>query len=161
MESSSARKWHITINGESVEVTNEVYHVMMTDTDRYRRLARNEHRCAQVNYQRCSGDCYRCPWHRQGIYIPIDQYSDKASLSLGLADYADPESIVIQNDSWSYVCEIANQITVNGALLLTLRFDEGKTTSEIAEIMMVSRQAVEKRLHRLLEYFRANEKEFF
>ena len=60
--------YFLTVNGEKVMVSREVYQMIREENNHIRYNARIENRCAQENYRYCLGDCMTCPWHTEGSF---------------------------------------------------------------------------------------------
>ena len=152
------KTYYWTVRGQHVEITEEVYLGILSENERVRRLARDEHRCARTNSLYCLGDCSECKYRMAGMFREL---SDKSLQVISSEDADDSvEEKVIRKMTIERVYEHADQVVPDGAQILRLRFIEGMNSREIAGRIGISHTVVNRRLTRLMAYFQANKKFF-
>ena len=152
------KTYYWTVRGQHVEITEEVYLGILSENERVRRLARDEHRCARTNSLYCLGDCSECKYRMAGMFREL---SDKSLQVISSEDADDSvEEKVIRKMTVERVYEHADQVVPDGAQILRLWFIEGMNSREIAGRIGISHTVVNRRLTRLMAYFQANNKFF-
>ena len=160
MESRVENKsWYLTVNGNKVEVTEEVYRAYRYENNRVHKKTRVESRCAQPDFSRCSGDCLSCPWHTAGILTSLEPC--KANDFTELTTDEHMEDSVLNDLNIKRIYEQADCLVKDGAMILQRRFDEELSVREIAKQLGVSHTAINKRMRILFKYFKTNYEKFF
>ncbi len=155
MEGNEANKSYFwTVRGQRVEITKAVYQGIVSENERVRRLARNEHRFALPNHHYCPGDCSVCRFQVPGIYDELSETDCEEMPSVEADDCV--EEVIIRKLMLESVFEHADQLVQDGAKILRLRFMNGMTSRQIGEQLGVSHTVVNRRLTRLIAYFQAN-----
>ena len=145
---------YLSINGQKIAVSHEVYQMMRQENNRIRYRARCEQSCVQMKFSACRGDCQSCPWHVEGRVVSISKVDAKLSSSMA-ANY-NVEDEVVRNVTMQQVYAQADQLACDGGLILQLRFEKCYSNREIAECLGVSHTAVNKRMNAMLAHFRKN-----
>ena len=160
MESREQKKsWYQVVNGEKVEVSEQVYEEIRRDNNTIRYHAHLEQSCAQTSYRSCCGDCWTCKWHIQGQVESYDNIDPERNLSC--ASSIDIETEVLSQMILENVYRKADEIFGNGSEILKMRFEENLPVREIAKRLGVSHVSVLNRLDVMLNYFKAHKKVFF
>lgn len=152
-----ANMLYITINQEKIPVSESVFKAVCKENNHVRHVARREQRCAQSNYSLCRGDCQLCYWECIGI---IENIVD-AEARYHLIDETDIEGDFILKDTISDIMQFADQVTEDGATLLTMRYLQHRSKREIAQLMHVSHSCINRRLRKVITQLRANRELFF
>lgn len=113
---------YLSVNGQKIAVSHEVYQMMRQENNRIRYRARCEQSCAQMRFSACRGDCQSCPWHVEGRMVSISQVDARLSSSM-VADY-NVEDEVVRNVTMQQVYTQADQLACDGGLILRLRFEK-------------------------------------
>ncbi len=151
--------WYLTVNGNRVEVTEEVYRAYRFENNRVHKLAWHERRCAQPNFAHCNGDCLSCSWHTSGTLRSID--ATVSDYQAELASNECVEDTVIADLTMGCIYRQADSLVKDGALIFQMHFGERMSIREIAKQLRVSHTAINKRIGILLEYFKTNYENFF
>ncbi len=148
----SNQEFYLALNGKRYQVSKDVYKALKAEINAVRYMAGKEHRCSQPNHAHCSGDCFSCRWHTNGIF--------QNDIEEPAAAYT-TEDTAISLLTMEKIYAWANSLTPGSAEILALRFEKCCTFREIAQILGISSCAVQKRLKRMLDYLRKNTEEFF
>ena len=114
--------WYLTVNGNRVEVTEEVYRAYRFENNRVHKLAWHERRCAQPNFAHCNGDCLSCSWHTSGTVRSID--ATVSDYQAELASNECVEDTVIADLTMGCIYRQADSLVKDGALILQMHFGE-------------------------------------
>lgn len=60
------KKYYIPVNGNLVEVSEEIYRYHTRTIANERARARRDQKCGQPDYRKCTGDCGHCRWVTDG-----------------------------------------------------------------------------------------------
>lgn len=164
------KQFYIKVNGQKVEVTEEVYRAYVRPIGSSQRKARRESRCLvkgeRYGLVRCKEDCGKCPYYSAGNkllggVLSLDSFADFG--------YDEPADIDIESEV-SEREENSERITaLYGAIeLLTEQqkwviselFFKGKTQQAVAAQLGISQQAVSNILNRALAALKKNLKKF-
>ena len=146
------QQFYLILNGERYQVSKDVYKALKTEINAVRYMAGKEHRCSQPNHAHCSGDCFDCRWHTNGIF----QNDTKEPAAPHTTEDTAISSLTMQK-----IYAWASSLTPGSAEILALRFEKCCTFREIAQILGISSCAVQKRLKRMLDYLGKNPEKFF
>lgn len=150
---------YLTVNGEKVMVSHEVYQMIREENNHIRYLERSEFRCTQENYTACQGDCQKCCWHIKGRFW-TDQDFDM-EYSMAMASDTDVEAEVLSAITMEQIYEAADQVVQYGASILRMRCEENCSHREISKRLGIAHQVIDRKMITLLDYFRKNAKFFF
>ena len=160
MESCTENQsWYLTVGRQKVEVTEEMYRAYRAENNHVRKRAWYEHRCAQVNFAHCSGDCLACSWHTSGNMMSIDVTT--SDYRTGLASHESVEDAVLNSITMNSIYAQADCLVKNGSLILQLRFEECMSVRDMAKLLGLSHTAIIKRMRIMLKYFKTNYEKFF
>ena len=124
--------------------------------DQVRNQARGEQRCGQVDYRKCCGDCQICSWHIQGNVLSLD---DEHTASL-CPSVPGPEEDFATRDLMQRIYLLADTLCLHGGAILQKKFEEEKSSYQIAEELEMPQRTVAKYLNELLAYLRRHRREF-
>ena len=145
---------YLSINGQKIAVSQEVYQMMRKENNRTRYRARCEQSCAQMRFSVCRGECQSCRWHVEGRVVSISKAD--VNLSSSMAANYNVEDEVVRNVTMQQVYAQADQLVCDGGLILQLRFEKCYSNREIAEYLGVSHTAINNRMNAMLAHFRMN-----
>ena len=145
-----SKEYYITIDGQQVPVTEEVYRAYMRPMWAEQKRQEREKRC-RVNGVRCMEDCSQCPHQRTGSVVSLDQLAEDGFLP---ADrLADIEEIVAGRIMLEDLLRALDELDPDGKLMCEL-FGQGMSEREMTQVFGVSRPVIHKRLMRLFEHLR-------
>ncbi len=158
----------IHIEGNEVQINNEIkgaWYKMINDT---RNLARRNHTCGQANYRLCCGDCPLCPWQLQGNILSINESPLGNCTEMDIlpgesipADTAPgPAEIVETSDTIQRILKYASSICEDGDLILAMCI-EGLPSQKIAIRMGIPRRTMDYRIKKIQKEVRKYYIEFF
>lgn len=160
MESNkNTSSYYLTVNGEKVMVSREVYQMIREENNHIRYNARIENRCAQENYRYCLGDCMTCSWHTEGSFKSDEDIGTERLIKMA-AD-VDVEAEAISSITMERVYAAADQLVQDGALIFRMRFEENCSNREIGKRLGLAHQVIDRKMLVLLDYFRKRQKLFF
>ena len=148
---SQKEEWYIKVNGQQVQVTEEVYKAIRSENNHIREMMREEFRCAQANFAHCDGDCQHCGSYVTGNVTSLDELNIAQ-----LAANDDIEAEYIRKDTWHRVCHYADAISSHGADILKLRILYEFSFSTISSILGISRQTVHRKYQKILDVLRSS-----
>lgn len=151
--------YFLTVNGEKITVSHEVYQMIRKENNRIRDIERTEFRCSQENFSACHGDCLTCPWHARGRFWTDDDFNMEYSMAMAAAGSVEDE--VLSSIAMEQIYAAADQVVRYGAAILRMRFEENCSHREISRRLGITHQVVDRKMNSLLRYFRENEKKFF
>ena len=153
------KEQRIKVNGQYVQVTEEVYQAIRKQNNHIRWLMRREARCTQTNFAHCHGDCEHCKRHVTGKIISLEGLNDDCLSAL--ADETDIEDEYIRKETWRAIYRYADQTASNGAAILRLYIEYGLSFSEISSVMGIPKMTAYKRARKILNQLRTFENNFF
>ena len=152
-------KHYLIINGQKVTISADVEKALINEIGRVRKKARARNECGQVDFQKCRGDCLRCPWHQVGTVYSIDSASEQ--FISRLVSEEDVEEAVLQKLTMSKIYAFADMSIPDGGEILHKRFEEQMTLRDIAAEMDLQLTAVARKLNRLIRLIQENKNLFF
>ena len=126
----------------------------LINKERYR--ARQEKICGQADYRRCNGDCFVCPWRKEGIVVSYETEhfaegvgNDNAARGYGVVNCESTlEEKYIAEERYNTLCA------------RIYRYADGKTLESTAKELHLTVRAVHYRLHQMLKYIREHRSTF-
>ena len=160
METKEQKKFYVTVNGQKVEVSEEVYRAYIRPVRAQQRAERRNWRCVlkadKYGLVRCKKDCGQCPYALQGN-APT---GNETSLDiLREAGFDAPSSIDMEADlieseerieQAGKLHEAISKLNERQQQLIRELFFNGKTQQEIAIETGISKQSVSDALRRAL-----------
>ncbi len=159
MKSQSNNAITLKINGQKVQINNEIKGAWFKMINNTRNTARSTHSCGQSDYRLCCGDCPLCPWKVSGIIMSFSNThfnGDTETIPGGfvLADAAPgPDEIAESDDTVERILKYARTVCEDGDLILTMRM-EGLPGKEIASRLAVPKRTMERRIKKLMAEIR-------
>lgn len=152
MSQNKAKQFYLTVKGEKVPVTEEVYRAYVRPIRAEQRTARRKSRCLVEGVRsvlvRCTKDCSNCPYsNSRNLKSANDLSLDGLAESgfdmvepLGLEDRVIEEEL--QEIEMEALREGIKQLNERQQLLVHLYFFEGKTLQEISALLGVGVSAI-------------------
>ena len=173
MEVQSRMPYYTIANGGKAYLPPELQKALNAEKDHARYYAMKAGQCGQPDYHRCQGDCFLCPWHRQGFVLSTDheKYFEGITRKDGRGVHkqtlipAAPstEQAALDRITVEAVFRRAAVLARKGDQILRLRFERPEyptPLNEIADRLGMSKATVYRILTRLLMYFREHGREF-
>ena len=141
----------------------------LINKERYR--ARQEKICGQADYRRCNGDCFVCPWRKEGIVVSYETEhfaegfgNDNAARGYGVVNCESTlEEKYIAEERYNTLCariyRYADSAYPDGAKIIPWYLN-GETLESTAKELHLTVRAVHYRLHQMLKYIREHRSTF-
>ena len=141
----------------------------LINKERYR--ARQEKICGQADYRRCNGDCFVCPWRKEGIVVSYETEhfaegfgNDNAARGYGVVNCESTlEKKYIAEERYNTLCariyRYADSAYPDGAKIIACYLN-GETLESTAKELHLTVRAVHYRLHQMLKYIREHRSTF-
>ena len=160
METKEQKQYYITVKGQKVPVSEEVYRAYVRPVRAQQRAMRRNWRCVlkadKYGLVRCKEDCSQCPYAQEGN-VPT---GNGTSLDLLCeAGFDAPSSVDIETEMIECEERMEQSARVQGAIgqlnerqqyLIREIYFNGKTQKEIAEEIGATKQSVSNAIHRAL-----------
>lgn len=156
-QSRKPQPYIIELNGQQIQVTEDVYQAYMRPRWAESRQQKRMSRCLKPDRTRCTGDCSKCPYKRSGSTLSLDQgYDDGFEL---VDDTVDVEETVLNRlllEQLSHHLEAADP----AKHLLFCLIRQGVPERKIAAIIGISQSALNNRKNKLFTELQNFFKEF-
>jgi hypothetical protein len=141
----------------------------LINKERYR--ARQEKICGQADYRRCNGDCFVCPWRKEGIVVSYETEhfaegfgNDNAARGYGVVNCESTleEKYIAEeryNTLCARICRYADSAYPDGVKIIACYLN-GETLESTAKELHLTVRAVHYRLHQMLKYIREHRSTF-
>lgn len=164
------KKYYIPVNGELIEVSEEIYREYNRAIANERAHARREHKCGQPDYRKCRGDCGLCPWVQEGTNMlsfskafgkeamdgddnPLYYIPDLSSQLI--------DDIVAEREEMRALTQKLDALVPDGGSIVKMLMD-GHSEREIAHALGVSRQStINYRTRKIKAYLQAHWNDLF
>ena len=160
------KQFYIRVNGQEVEVTEEVYRAYVRPVSALRRRERRESRCLvkgrRYGLVRCKADCGKCPYYSAGNKLRGGVLSLDALREAGYdgASEEDTERDLSEREKNSgktaALHKAIGRLTERQKEMVRMVYFEGKTQEEVAAYYGVSKQAVSNAMQRIYAALRRN-----
>lgn len=156
------KKYYLTVKGEKVEVSEEVYREYVRPVRREQRQRREEWKCRLLNkngkhFVRCDKRCSECKYYLSGGKATGNKLSLDALMEKGIEtvdENMDLERGYIEKETrqeeYEKLHKAIAELTPRQQEMVKLYYFEGKTQLEIAERYGITRAAVELALARII-----------
>ena len=158
---NETKKFYLTIKGEKVMVSEEVYrtYIRPLRAERLRKLRawKCKVKGKKGNLVRCQEDCSKCPYalagnNATGNTLSLDEFKEDG---VEIVDRSvDLEISYIENEEWTSNQERLHkailQLTPRQQEMVQMIYYEGKTEQEIADKYGITQQAVHNALKKIL-----------
>ncbi|WP_373486122.1 RNA polymerase sigma factor [Acetobacterium malicum] len=146
--------WHLTVNDQVIEVTEEVYRAIKRPSWTERKRKEREKRCIVSNdrdrTKRCTEDCSQCDNQRTGSVLSLDKFIDDG---FEVANAVDVAGLIEDKLRLEELCAALNELDPDNRRILEL-FYTGKSEREIADNIGLSQKAVNKRKTKIFAQLR-------
>ena len=152
------KRFYLTIRGQEVEVSEEVYRAYIQPVRAERRRKQRAFRCKikgkKGNLVRCQKDCRECPYalsghNALGNSLSLDRMKDEG---VDIEDrHLDVEQNYIADEEKRELYAAIKKLTPRQKEIVRLIYFEEKTQEEAASIIGISHQAISKALKKILD----------
>lgn len=143
--------WHLTIDGQVIEVTEEVYRAYKQPLWAEKKRQEREKRCIISNGKgstiRCTADCSTCKEQRTGSVLSLDKFKDDG---LDVPGSINIEDILLDKMLLEELFEALEELDPENRLIIDL-FSIGKSEREISANVGLSQKTINKRKAKLFE----------
>ncbi len=160
METKEQKQYYVIVNGQRVEVTEEVYRAYVRPVRTQQRAERRNWRCVikaeRYGFVRCKKDCDKCPYAMQGNAPTGNETSLETLRESGYdaPSMLDMESDLIEREERveqsARVHEAIKQLNERQQYLIAEFYFKGKTHTEISRALGIDRTSVTKAIARAL-----------
>ena len=150
---NNGKRFYLTIRGQEVEVSEEVYRAYIQPVRAERRRKQRAFRCKikgeRLNLVRCNKDCRECPYalsghNALGNSLSLDRMKDEG---VDIEDrHLDVEQNYIADEEKRELYAAIKKLTPRQKEIVRLIYFEEKTQEEAASIIGISHQAISKAL---------------
>lgn len=152
--------WHLTIDGQVVEVTEEIYRAYKQPLWAERKREEREKRCIISNgkgcTKRCTADCSVCDKQRTGSVLSLDKFTDDG---FDVSDDINIADILLDKMLLEELYEALQELDPENRLIMEL-FSIGKSEREISANIGLSQKAINKRKAKLFEQLKERLKDW-
>lgn len=152
--------WHLTIEGQVIEVTEEVYRAYKQPLWAERKREEREKRCIISNgkggTKRCTADCSVCDKQRTGSVLSLDKFKDEG---LDVPGAINIEDILLDKMLLEELFEALEELDPKNRLIIDL-FSIGKSEREISANIGLSQKTINKRKAKLFEQLKERLKDW-
>lgn len=152
--------WHLTIEAQVVEVTEEVYRAYKQPLWAEKKRQEREKRCIISNgkggTKRCMEDCSTCDKQRTGSVLSLDKFKDEG---LDVPGAINIEDILLDKMLLEELYEALEELAPENRLIIDL-FSIGKSEREISANIGLSQKAINKRKAKLFEQLKERLKDW-
>lgn len=150
--------WHLTIDNQVIEVTEEVYRAYKQPLWAERKRQEREKRCIISNgkgkVKRCTSDCSTCKENRTGSILSLDKFSADG---FDIPDLISIDEIVADKLLLEELYKALEELDPENRIIAEL-FSMGKTEREIAERIGCSQKTVNNRKPKIFNQLRESMK---
>ena len=160
METKGQKKFYVTVNGQKVEVSEEVYRAYVRPVRAQQRTEKRNKRCKvkgeRLGLVRCKGNCSECEYAKSGKAFGGAEQSLDALTESGfeLPSESDIEVDLLaeeeRNEQMEKLHSAIARLTERQQYLIREIYFNGRTQSEIAAAMGATKQAVSNAVRRAL-----------
>ena len=160
METKEQKKFYVTVNGQKVEVSEEVYRAYVRPVRAQQRTEKRNRRCkvkgARLGLVRCKGNCSECEYAKSGKTFGGAEQSLDALTESGfeLPSESDIEVDLLaeeeRNEQMEKLHSAIASLTERQQYLIREIYFNGRTQGEIAAAMGATKQAVSNAVRRAL-----------
>lgn len=152
--------WHLIIEGQVIEVTEEVYRAYKQPLWAEKKRQEREKRCIISNgkggIKRCVDDCSECDKQRTGSVLSLDKFTDDGLDFPGAINTSD---ILLDKMLLEELFEALEELDPENRLIIYL-FSIGKSEREISANVGLSQKAINKRKAKLFEQLKERLKDW-
>lgn len=164
MAENNTKQFYLTIKGQKITVSEEVYRACVRPVRAEQRQLRRKSKCLVLSEKghlvRCTKDCNGCPHRMNSNYKSANDLSLEWFLDDGY-EMPEPigleERVIEKDDRFEELVKLytaISKLSKRNRMLIQLYYFEGKTHKEIAEAFGVTRQAIQKQIAKILEFMK-------
>lgn len=150
--------YYIELNGQKIEVTEEVYRAYKRPAWAEGKRREREKRCFDEKGCRCLKDCSACPRQRTGTVLSLEGLFEDHGYQI--ADPVDIEELITDQLLLEELFAALEELDPDNRRIMEL-FSRGQSEREIAADIGLSQKAVNKRKAKLLKELRVRLKNIF
>ena len=160
VETKGQKKFYVTVNGQKVEVSEEVYRAYVRPVRAQQRTEKRNRRCkvkgARLGLVRCKGNCSECEYAKSGKTFGGVEQSLESLFEAGfeVASELDLEADLLaaeeRNEQMEKLHSAIACLTERQQYLIREIYFNGRTQGEIAAAMGATKQAVSNAVRRAL-----------
>ena len=147
---------YIEIDGQQIQVTEEVYRAYMRPAWTEHKRKEREKRCRDGKGNRCTGDCSKCDKQRTGSVLSLDGFTEDG---YEVADTVDIAEIVADSLLLKELYDALEELDPDNRRIIEL-FSNGKSEREIATDIGLSQKAINKRKTKVFSQLQVRLKKF-
>ena len=161
METKEQKQYYVTVNGQKVEVTEEVYRAYVRPVRAQQRTEKRNKRCKvkgeRFGLVRCNGDCSKCEYAKSGKALGGAEQSLEALAESGieLPSESDMEADLLTVEEREERAEKLHsaiaRLSERQRFILQEVFLRNQTQKEVARQLKISQQAVSKTLKNAIQ----------
>lgn len=170
METKEQKQYYVIVNGQKVEVTEEVYRAYVRPVRAQQRTEKRNKRCKikgeRFGLVRCTGDCSKCEYAKSGKPLGGAEQSLEALAESGfeLPSESDMETELIikeeREERSAAVNAAVEQLSERQRYVVKAVFFESATQAQIAARLGVKQATVSTTLNRALKNLKKFLKDF-
>ena len=161
METKEQKQYYVTVNGQKVEVTEEVYRAYVRPVRAQQRTEKRNKRCKvkgeRFGLVRCTGDCSKCEYAKSGKALGGAEQSleELAESGFELPSESDMEADLLTVEEREERAEKLRsaiaRLSERQRFILQEVFFRNQTQKEVASQLKISQQAVSKTLKNAIQ----------
>ena len=164
METKEQKQYYVIVNGQKVEVTEEVYRAYVRPVRAQQRTEKRNKRCKvkgeRFGLVRCTGDCSKCEYAKSGKVLGGAEQSLEALTESGfeLPSESDMEADLVAREEYEERTALLHlaicSLNKRQRYILKEIYVNRKTSAEIAADLGIDASAVRHSLQRILASLR-------
>lgn len=164
MEGKEQKQFYLMVNGQKVEVSEEVYRAYVRPVRAQQRADRRNWRCIVTGEKyglvRCKADCNECPYAQQGnaptgnetsLDVLYESGFDASAAFDMEADLIDCEERVEQA---ARVQKAIGQLNERQQYIVQAIYFDGKSKTEVAQELGLKKSALSQALFRIMQFLK-------
>lgn len=161
MEGKEQKQFYLMVNGQKVEVSEEVYRAYVRPVRAQQRADRRNWRCIvmaeKYGLVRCKADCNECPYAQQGNAPTGNETSLDALCAAG---YDAPSTLDLEADlidceerleQAARVQKAISRLNVRQQYIVRAIYFDGKSKTEVAQELGLKKSALSQALSRIMQ----------
>ncbi|KAB2953744.1 sigma-70 family RNA polymerase sigma factor [Heliorestis acidaminivorans] len=152
----STKEYFLTIDGQEIPVTEEVYRAYKRPVWTERKRKEREKRCRDEKGNRCTKDCSKCDRDRTGSVLSLDKFIEDG---FEVTDSIDVAELIADKLLFEELATALNELDPKNRRIAEL-YGEGLSEREIAAKVGLSQKGVNKRKPKIFDQLRQQLKDF-
>lgn len=160
MQENNTKQFYLTVKGQKITVSEEVYRVYVRPVRAEQRQLRRKSKCLvrgkKGHLVRCRKDCSGCPYRNNPNYKSGNDLSLEWLVEDGY-EMAEPigldDRIIEKEESFEELVKLytaISKLSKRHKMIIQLYYYEGKTQQEIADILGIKQHSVSELIERIL-----------